>query len=90
MELFTNTYLTDIPLIFGLADENAQAAERLYRERYPQRDGCQMFINLHHNLREYGSLRGDRHSESESRVLRTSSMEQNVLHAVRRNPSTSV
>ncbi|GFV65478.1 hypothetical protein TNCV_1737151 [Trichonephila clavipes] len=38
MERFTNTKLADMQLIYGLAERNVRAAERLYRERYPQRD----------------------------------------------------
>ncbi|GFV52451.1 hypothetical protein TNCV_2771981 [Trichonephila clavipes] len=45
-----------------------------------------MFTNLHENLGEDGSFRGNRGS----RVTRTPSMEQNVLDTVRRNPGTSV
>ncbi|GFS78084.1 hypothetical protein TNCV_4548731 [Trichonephila clavipes] len=37
MERFTNTELVDMPLIYGLAEGNARAAERLYRKRLPQR-----------------------------------------------------
>lgn len=79
-------------LMYGLAEGNARAAARLYRERYPQRDAPdrRMFSNLHHNLCEYGSLRGNRHSEGRPRVTRTPRMEQNVLDTVRRNPSASV
>ncbi|GFV69634.1 hypothetical protein TNCV_4507491 [Trichonephila clavipes] len=43
----------------------------------------QIFTNLHHNLYEYGSLRGDRHSEGGPPVTRTLSMEPNVLDTVR-------
>ncbi|GFX79516.1 hypothetical protein TNCV_825051 [Trichonephila clavipes] len=44
-------------------DGNVQATKRLYRIRYPQRDGPNhlMFPKLHHNLWEYGSLPGNRH-----------------------------
>ncbi|GFV57134.1 DUF4817 domain-containing protein [Trichonephila clavipes] len=58
LEGFKNTELADMHLIYGLADGNTRAAERLYRGRYPQRDvpDRQMFANLHHNLCEYESL----------------------------------
>ncbi|GFX48591.1 DUF4817 domain-containing protein [Trichonephila clavipes] len=65
MEHFTNSELADMHPIFGLPEENARAAQRLYRKRYPQRNAPDhlMFVNLHHNLCEYGSLRGNRNSE---------------------------
>ncbi|GFY33297.1 hypothetical protein TNCV_1241471 [Trichonephila clavipes] len=76
-------------LIHGLAKGNARGAERLYCEKYPQRDELisRMFFNLHHNLGEYGSLRGNRHNKGVSRVNRTPSMEQNLLDAVQNRTS---
>ncbi|GFX82555.1 hypothetical protein TNCV_2167031 [Trichonephila clavipes] len=66
--------------IYGLTKENARAAQRLYRERYPQTNAPDqgMLSNLYHDLCEYGSLRGDRHSEVGSQVTRIPNMEQNV------------
>ncbi|GFU25995.1 hypothetical protein TNCV_5104841 [Trichonephila clavipes] len=65
MKRFTSTKLTDMRLIYELAEGNAQAARRLYLARYSQRDAPdrRIFINLHHNLYEYGSLRDNRHNE---------------------------
>ncbi|GFU16403.1 hypothetical protein TNCV_835911 [Trichonephila clavipes] len=39
------------PWIYGLSEENARAAERLHRERYPQRDipDHWMFANFYNN-----------------------------------------
>ncbi|GFV59098.1 hypothetical protein TNCV_649871 [Trichonephila clavipes] len=64
MERFTNTELADIHLIYEFLKGNARSAERLYHEKYPLRDALDhlMFANLHRNLCEYGSLRGNRHS----------------------------
>ena len=60
-----NAELTDVHLIYGLVEGNAQATERLYHKRYSQRDApdCQIFTNLYHNLHEYGSLQGNWYSE---------------------------
>ncbi|GFS64684.1 hypothetical protein TNCV_4684811 [Trichonephila clavipes] len=72
MEHFTNAELAEMRLIYGLAEENVRAAERLYCERYSEREThCGS-----HNLCEHGSLRGNRHSEGGTRVTRTSSMTQ--------------
>ena len=38
MEHFTNTELADMYLIYGLAEENARAAGRLYYDRYSQKE----------------------------------------------------
>ncbi|GFU60192.1 hypothetical protein TNCV_4248961 [Trichonephila clavipes] len=38
MERFTNTKLEDMHLIYGLAEGNARATERLYCKRFPQRN----------------------------------------------------
>ncbi|GFU75878.1 BMP-binding endothelial regulator protein [Trichonephila clavipes] len=76
MEFFTNTELADMHLIFGLEEGHAQAAERLYREKYPLKDASEhrMLANLHHNLCVFESLRGSRHSEDGPRVTRTPNM----------------
>ncbi|GFU85805.1 hypothetical protein TNCV_2036361 [Trichonephila clavipes] len=52
-------------LIYRLAEGITHATLRLYRERLPQRDALdrRMFANLHHNLEEYGSFRGQRNRE---------------------------
>ena len=84
MDIFTNSELADMYLMYVLAEGNARAAARLYREKYPQRDvpDHRMFSNLHHNLSEYGSLRSNRQSEGRPRVTRTPNMEQNALDTV--------
>ncbi|GFW65862.1 hypothetical protein TNCV_586881 [Trichonephila clavipes] len=75
MERSTNTELVDTHLICGLAEGKAREAERLYREKYPQRDALdqRVFTNLRHNLYEYGSLRSNRHSAGGPRVAQTPS-----------------
>lgn len=51
-------HLTDRELV-GILFFNVQAAQRLNWERFPQRDVLDrwMFLNVHHNLPAYGSLR---------------------------------
>ncbi|GFT07618.1 storkhead-box protein 1 [Trichonephila clavipes] len=48
MERFTNTKPADMHMIYGLVEENSQVAEKLYRERNPQREApdFQIFANL--------------------------------------------
>ncbi|GFV68462.1 hypothetical protein TNCV_3129181 [Trichonephila clavipes] len=38
MEHLTNTELADMYMVYGLAEGNARAVDRLYLERYPHRD----------------------------------------------------
>ncbi|GFW92582.1 hypothetical protein TNCV_518991 [Trichonephila clavipes] len=65
-------------MIFILAEGNA--AERVLRGRYPQRDASDLrkFTDLHHILWEYRSLRGNRHKEW-TRVTRTPNMALGLL-----------
>ncbi|GFV45495.1 hypothetical protein TNCV_5124411 [Trichonephila clavipes] len=58
MECFTNPELVDMHLDYRLTERNAQATERLHRERYPLRDAtdCRMFANFYHNLCELCSI----------------------------------
>ena len=37
MEVYTNAELADAHLMYGLADGNGAAAQRLYQERFPER-----------------------------------------------------
>ncbi|GFX61186.1 hypothetical protein TNCV_4565811 [Trichonephila clavipes] len=54
MGRFTNIDLADMHLIYGLAEENARAAGRWYRERSHHGDAPdrRIFTNLHHYLCE--------------------------------------
>ena len=80
MERFTHSELADLHFMYELAEGNGRATARLYQEKYPKRNVpyCRMFNNLHHNLCEYESLRGNRQTEGRARVTRTPRMEQNV------------
>ncbi|GFX48733.1 DUF4817 domain-containing protein [Trichonephila clavipes] len=73
MERLTNIKLADIHLIYGLEEGNVRPAKRLFCEMYLQRDepNHRMFTNLHHNLGDYGSIPGNKHSEGEPRVTRS-------------------
>ncbi|GFW93424.1 hypothetical protein TNCV_46271 [Trichonephila clavipes] len=91
MGRITNIDLADMHLIYGLAEENARAAGRLYRERYHHRDAPErrVFTNLHHNLCQYESLRNNEHSEGWLRETRNLQLGTNLLDIVRRNTSTN-
>ncbi|GFT28615.1 hypothetical protein TNCV_4832061 [Trichonephila clavipes] len=84
MEHFTNNALADIHLIFGLAEENARVAERLYRKRHPQRATmeCLIFAYFYLSLCEYGSLQVNRQIEGGLRATRTHNMVLGLLQMV--------
>lgn len=65
---------------------------KIVSQKYPLRDvpDHRVFMNLHHNLCDYESLRNNRHSKDEPRATRTLTMQQNLLDSFRRNPSNSV
>ncbi|GFV73483.1 DUF4817 domain-containing protein [Trichonephila clavipes] len=92
MYRFTNSQLTDIHFIYGLADGNGRAAVRLYRERYPTRrqQNHQTFSRVHQNLVERGSFRATIEGTGRRRIARTPIFEKGVLHAVDQTPGTSV
>ncbi|GFV47281.1 uncharacterized protein TNCV_4829371 [Trichonephila clavipes] len=81
----------DMHLIYGLTEGNAGSTEGIH-ERYSQTDAsnCLIFANLYHNLCEYGSFRGNKHSEGGPRYPThfVSRVEQSVLDTVRRKQST--
>ncbi|GFW66495.1 hypothetical protein TNCV_3310141 [Trichonephila clavipes] len=87
VESYPNTELVHMHLIYGLAEGNAQSAEKLYLKRYSQRDAPQrlMFANLNHNLFEYGSLRDYRHSEGGPRIPTGNSIQLILFRACKKN-----
>ncbi|GFS84717.1 uncharacterized protein TNCV_4608201 [Trichonephila clavipes] len=89
---YTNAKLADIPFICSLANGNGHAAVWLYGERYPKRrqSNHQTFTSVHQNLAEYGFFKVAIEGTGRLRTARTPVFEKGVLHAVDRNPSTSV
>lgn len=92
MNRYTNAELADIHFIYGLANGNGRAAARLYRERYPTRrqPNHQTFARVHQNLANHGCFRVTIEGTGRPRTARTPIFEEGVLHAVDRNPGTSV
>lgn len=54
---YTTEERADIHFVYGLANGNADAAQRLYHERYPNRviPNPRTFTNIHRRLRETGA-----------------------------------
>ncbi|GIX89782.1 hypothetical protein CEXT_172111 [Caerostris extrusa] len=59
MQRYVNGEHADLHLVYGIAEDNGQAAERIYRERFPDRHQPhhKLFARLHQNLYYNGSLR---------------------------------
>lgn len=83
--------LTDIHLVYGEVRSNALAAERLYRERFPNRHhpSRRMFISLDRRMRETGSLQRSNEGAGNMRSTRTPDFEEEVLARVAADPTTS-
>jgi hypothetical protein len=92
MQHYLKRELSDIYLVYGQTNCNARTVQQLYRERLPQRDvpDHRVFSNVHHTYCDYGSLRDSKKTAGRPRVTGMPSMEQNMLDAVEKNPSTSV
>nr|CAH7727829.1 unnamed protein product [Callosobruchus chinensis] len=74
-----------------MAQGNAQAARRIYRERYPQRavPAVRTFIRIHARLSETGSFKRSTVVIGRPAIVRTVQMEEAVLNEIERNPETS-
>ncbi|GFS98588.1 uncharacterized protein TNCV_2987201 [Trichonephila clavipes] len=91
MDRFTNAELADIHLMYGAAQGNGAAAERMYRERFPGRKhpDRRTFERIHRELRTSGTFYASRCGTGIVRYRRTPSLEQRILNTVDNNPSTS-
>ena len=83
--------LADMHLVYGAALCNGRDAARLYEERYPERRQPHhtTFASIHRRLRETGTLRHPG-GTGRPRTARTVEFEEEVLHCVEENQSTSV
>ena len=73
--------LTDMHLVYGEVRTNALAAERLYRERFPNRyhPSRRVFISLDPRMRETGSLQRRHEGPDNMKTTRTPEFEEEVL-----------
>jgi hypothetical protein len=91
MEVYTNAEMADAHLKYGLADGNGAAAQRLYRERFPERR-CLDRKTIEANdrrLKEHGTLKPNTHDWGRTRRTRTPQLEEATLHLVDHDPSVS-
>ena len=92
MEVYSNAELADAHLMYGLAYGNSRGAQRLYRERFPERrcPDRRTFEAIDHRLREHGTFKSATRDWGRPRRKRTPQLEEEILHAVDDNPSVSV
>lgn len=90
MQQFSIEEYVHMHFVYGLADGNARQAERLYRERYPERrhPNHKTFAAIHQRLLETGKV-AKRSSEGRPISVRTPDLEEAVLEDVGQDPSTS-
>jgi hypothetical protein len=84
VKMFSNNEYADIHLVLGECRNNATAAARLYRERYPlrRRPSSSVFRRLDHRIRETGSVvpKGVFYRDrGRPKTARTPQIEDNVL-----------
>lgn len=91
MAEFTHVEYTDIIRIYGVAEGNGRAAQRLYEERFPNRrtPSHTIFARVDQRLRETGTFTVNRINCGAQRNLRTPRFEEEVLHRCEENPRTS-
>lgn len=88
---YTNAEYTDMLKIYGEAQSNGRAAQRLYAERYPYREtpSHTIFYRVEQRLRERGTFRANRVNCGVQRNRRTPMFDEEVLHLIEENPRTS-
>lgn len=89
---FLNQEMTDIHLIYELAECNSAAARRLYAERIPNRrlPNKKTFQRLHERLRDTGSFNKRVSSGGRPRTTRTVQLEERILNYIEENDSISI
>jgi hypothetical protein len=89
--MFTFAEMTDMHLVFGEARCNTRLAERIYRERFPnRRHPCRKtFAAIDRRLRELGTMTVNRLDTGARRLVRTVDFEEDILKRFENEPSTS-
>ncbi|GFR00619.1 uncharacterized protein TNCT_105221 [Trichonephila clavata] len=88
----TANWFTDMNLVYGMANCNRREALRMYRQKNPSRNmpSRSFFATIHRRLCETGSLDVHKPDSGRQRISRTVDAEERVVHALQRNPSTSI
>lgn len=85
---FSNREYAEMHFVYGFCNGNALAAQREYRDRYPQRTvpSTQVFTRLHQRLIDTGRVEKKKREEGKRYPVEA---EVQVLHAVEENPGSS-
>lgn len=88
---YTNEELTDMHLMYGLAQGNGREARKLYHERFPNRrlPSHPTFASVDRRLRETGSFAISNTGRGHPRTVRMPETEEYILDRFRQTPSTS-
>lgn len=89
---FSNVEMTDMHLMYGLANCNSREARRLYQQKFPNRTlPCHVtFQKIHQRLRETGSLSPMKVGKSgRPLVVRNPEFEEAVLDEISNHPEKS-
>lgn len=91
MDVYSNEEMSDIHLMYGLANCNRAEARRLYSEHFPNRRlPCERtFVRLDRRLRETGSFKTQTGDRGRPRSRRTLDLEERVLAHIDENPQDS-
>jgi hypothetical protein len=91
-QVYSNSELADMHLMYGLGRCNSTAARRLYQENFPNRrcPSARFFSTIHQRLSETGSLKSSEHSNAGiARLCRTAELEELVLNEISDHPEKS-
>ncbi|XP_050305414.1 uncharacterized protein LOC126742691 [Anthonomus grandis grandis] len=90
MNRLTFRELADVHLVYGATGSNALAAQRLYAQRFPQRDQVDrsVFVNVDRTLRETGSFQVQQ--ERGRLRLARDGLEDAVMARIADNPQKSI
>lgn len=89
---FSNRELANMHFCYGLADGNGLRARRFYQERFPDLPvpHHEKFQKIHQQLCDKGEFyKREKNLPSRNRPVRTPEIEEQVLHEVENNQSTS-
>ena len=92
MDNYTTMELADLHLTYGEALCNGRTAQRLYIQKFPNRrhPSNKIFARIDHRLRETGSLLPCLRHNCRNRTVRTQMFEEDILHLIAEQPSTSI
>lgn len=88
---YTFAELTDMIIVYGEARCNARKAERIYRQRFPNRrhPSRVIFPIIERRMRETGTFNVTRRDVAPRRTARTVAAEEEILDTVENTPSAS-